>query len=74
MAHGRRESEGDIAAFMVQMIPVAVWVPNKMADAGNINPFREPDEMSEAMRKHLENWDRAKWRGMVRSNHDAGGQ
>lgn len=72
MARARRELEGEIAAVIVGLIPAAVWAPGELLKLGDLNPFRERDEMSEAMRKHLEGWERDKWRAMVRSNHAGG--
>lgn len=60
MAASRREFEGDLVAWLVRCVPAAVWAPKELPD--DLNPFREARQMSEAMRKHLEAWERRRWR------------
>lgn len=61
MADARRELEGEAAAFIVQMIPVGVWMPAEIGKMRHLNPFRGEAKESEAMRAHREKWKAARW-------------
>lgn len=62
MAAGRREFEGELVAWLIRCIPCAVWSPKDLPQGDKLNPWREPKPLSEAMRKHLEAWEKRKWR------------
>lgn len=57
MAEARREFEGDLLAWLVRCVPVAVWAPRDLPR--NLNPFKQ---VSEAMLAHLERWKERRWR------------
>lgn len=63
MAAGRREFEGELVAWLVRCVPGAVWSPGDLP--AELNPFREAAGLSEAMRAHLEGWERRRWRAAV---------
>jgi len=65
MANERRAVAGDVVAWLIRCIPVAVWTPIDLPQGDALNPFREPKPVSEAMRKHLEMWNRRKWRAVT---------
>ena len=60
MARGRAELAGDLVAWLIRCVPAAVWQPKALP--ADLNPFRAPQPLSDAMRKHLENWEQRRWR------------
>ena len=64
--------EGEVAAFVVQGTAAAQIAPDAVMKKTDLNPWRTQAEMSEAMRKHLEGWEKEKWRAMVLGARDAG--
>lgn len=52
MARGRREHDGDVLAALVCGVQRAVW-GGEALDPREMNPFRGPAELSEAMKEHL---------------------
>lgn len=51
MARARREMEGDVAAWLIDKMPVAILDPKALVNV-ELNPFREKPAESELMRKH----------------------
>lgn len=60
MAAARREFEGEVTAWLIRCLPAAVWSPRDLPD--ELNPFREPKPLSEAMRAYLESQAKRRWR------------
>ena len=69
MADERQQSAlalgGDLLAWQLVCLGRAVWSPKDLPK--NLNPFRPAEEMSEAMRAHLTEWERLRWRAAIDS-------
>jgi hypothetical protein len=72
MAGAKWEMDGEVAAFIVQGATAGRVDPVRILRSTTLNPFKDRSEVSEAMKKHLEGWERDKWRAAVRANHAGG--
>jgi len=64
-AAGRSGFEGELVAWLIRCIPAAIWAPKELPK--ELNPFREAEPPSEAMKKHLASWAARRWRSVVGS-------
>lgn len=52
---------GELAAWLLSVLPVAFAAPKVWP-----NPFAEQPPMSDAMKAHIEGWNRDKWKAMTK--------
>ena len=65
MVKAKQEHDGELVAFHLRMIDLALMVPGTLGRLPELNPYRGEANESEAMKAHREAWKRAQWRGMT---------